>query len=273
MDPKVLETCLNQVKEQSPLTLCITNQVTINDCANGLLAIGASPVMSDDPSDAETLAGLAAATVLNIGTINEFKLRVSLAAGRGARAAGKPVILDPVGVGASETRRNAAGKIIVEIKPDIIRGNLSEIKALAGLTAAQKGVDSAEEGDIPAMAEVASSLAKNLGAVVAVTGPTDVLADKTGTVSTVSGGSPLLTRITGAGCMLSALTGGYAGAAPGNPAGAAAAALSHMALAGMLAAADIASPAHLGTFRVKLFDRLSMISAGDLGAFQGVAGL
>lgn len=263
----------NLVKDRSPLTLCITNNVTINECANGLLAIGASPVMSGDPADAETLAGLAAATVLNIGTIGQGQLAVCLAAGRGARRAGRPVVLDPVGVGASETRKNAAAAIISEIKPDIIRGNLSEIKALAGLSSSQKGVDSAEEDDVPAIAAIASALALELSAVVAVTGSTDVVADRDGRLYSVGGGSPLLTRMTGAGCMLSALVGGYAGAAPDSLAGATAGALTHLALAGSLAANDLLNPDQLGTFRVKLFDWLAMLSADYFSEFQGLRAL
>lgn len=265
---------LNAVKERSPLTLCITNNVTINECANGLLAIGASPVMSGEPRDAETLAGFASATVLNIGTISEPQLELCLAAGRGAKNAGRPVALDPVGVGATATRKNASVRILNEIKPDIIRGNLAEIKALAGLSAvAQKGVDSTDDDDIPAIAAVVSSLAKQLSAVVAVTGPTDVLADPGGALYTVTGGSPLLTRMTGAGCMLTALVGGYAGATPNDLAGATAAALSHLAIAGAQAAADLSHPDHLGAFRVKLFDRLAMLTNMDLNAFKGYAAL
>ena len=266
-----LKTCLDQVRAEGPLVLSITNQVTINECANGLLAIGASPVMSDDPADAESLAGLASATVLNIGTISPPRLAVMMAAGRGARQAGRPVVLDPVGVGATSVRRESARQVIAEIRPDIIRGNFSEIKALAGLTNRQKGVDSIENEDVPAVAAVARDLSLELKAVVAVTGSTDVVADGE-TVHLVGGGSPLLTRITGAGCLLSAMVGAYVGANCGRPAQATLGALSHMALAGERAARETGGRPALGTFRVRLFDHLALIGGDDLASFLKVRG-
>ncbi len=274
-----LQDRLERVKAAGPLTLSITNQVTINECANGLLAIGASPVMSDDPVDAETLAGLAAATVLNIGTVNDRRLDIMLAAGRAARRAGRPVVLDPVGVGATETRRRAAARILREARPTVIRGNWSEIKALAGLTAeeaavpgageAQKGVDSSAADDLGAVVDTARNLAARLEAVVAVTGAVDVLSDGR-TVWLVDGGSPWLARLTGTGCLLSALVGAYVGAGPDQPALSTLAALVHLALAGERAAAGLAAPA-LGTFRVNLFDHLALITGQDLAGFRGVS--
>ena len=264
-----LTKCLDRVRAEAPLVLSITNQVTINECANGLLAIGASPVMSDDPADAETLGGLAAATVLNIGTINSLRLEVMLAAGRGARRAGRPVILDPVGVGATSVRRETARRIIAEIAPDIIRGNFSEIKALAGLTIKQKGVDSTEAEEVADVAAVAAELSAALKTVVAVTGAVDVTADG-GIITLVEGGSPMLTKVTGTGCLLSAMVGAYAGANPDRPALAAQGALTHMALAGERAARDTGGGAALGSFRVKLFDHLALIAGADLATFSGV---
>lgn len=265
-----LKTCLDRVREQAPLTLSITNQVTINECANALLAIGASPVMSGDPVDAEALGALAAGTVLNIGTINDRMLELALAAGRGARRAGRPVVLDPVGVGATEVRRRAAARIIEEIRPDVIKGNFSEIIALAGLTdGGQKGVDSIAAGKIEAVA-AALSLARSLGALVAVTGPSDVLTDGQATLL-VTGGSILLTRITGAGCLLSALVGAYAAANPENRLSAVLAALVHLALAGERAEAGLVQAGALGSFRVALFDQLALVSGQDLSDFKGVS--
>ena len=135
-----LEKFLSSVKAKSPLTLSITNQVTINECANGILAVGGSPVMSDDPDDAAELSTLAAATVINIGTTNKYKLAVMLAAAKGAKTAGHPIVLDPVGVGATKVRRETALRLIDHQRPDIVRGNFAEIKALAGLTIKHKVV-------------------------------------------------------------------------------------------------------------------------------------
>jgi len=262
-----IKKCLDQVKAVSPLTLSITNQVTINDCANGLLAIGGSPVMSDDPQDARALAEMASATVINIGTTNEYKLELMLAAISGAKKTGKPIVLDPVGVGATDVRRKTA-LTLIDRKPDIIRGNYSEIKALSGLTIAQKGVDSIENDDPAIMAEVAGDLSRALKAIVAVTGATDVVAEND-KVSFISGGTPLLTRLTGTGCMLSAIAGAYAGANPENLYDGMVAALIHMSLAGERARDEIGGD-RLGSFRVKLFDHLTMIGGDDLAAFSGV---
>lgn len=265
-----LKICLSRVREQAPLTLSITNQVTINECANALLAIGASPVMSGDPDDAEALGALAAGTVLNIGTINDRMLKLALAAGRGARRAGRPVVLDPVGAGATEVRQRAAARIIEEIQPDVIKGNFSEIRALASLTGGgQKGVDSIAAKEAEAAA-AALSLARSLGVLVAVTGPNDVLTDGR-TVLSVAGGSLLLTRITGAGCLLSALAGAYVAANPGDRLAAVLAALVHLALAGERAEAGLGQAGALGSFRVGLFDQLALVSGQDLADFRGVS--
>lgn len=269
---KDLKNTLSRLQENNPLILSITNQVTINECANALLAIGASPVMSDDPGDAESLAKLAGATVLNIGTISDRQLEVSLAAGRGAKGAGRPVVLDPVGVGATDVRRRAAARILEQVRPEIIRGNFSEIKALAGLAFAQKGVDSSEEENTRAAAAIAGDLAARRQCVVAVTGVTDVLSDGRATCL-VAGGHPLMSRITGTGCLLSAMVGAYAAVCPGDPAAGALAALIHLALAGERAAAGLPPDGGLGAFRVRLFDHLSRITGDDLRDFSGVTRL
>lgn len=265
-----LKNCLDRVRELAPLVLSITNQVTINECANALLAIGASPVMSDDPADAEALAALAAATVINIGTINDWKLELALAAGRGARQAARPVVLDPVGAGATPVRRRAAARIIEEIRPEVIKGNFAEIKALAGLADRQKGVDSVEAGELEARAATALKLASDLGSLVAVTGATDVLTDGQA-VFLIEGGSRLLTRMTGAGCLLSAMAGAYVAANPEERLGAVLAALVHLALAGELAEAALPRAETPGSFRVGLFDQLALVNGGDIMNFKGVS--
>lgn len=263
--------CLENLQKVHPLVLVITNQVTINECANGLLAVGASPVMTDDLNDARELAALAAATVLNIGTINARRLDIMLAAGQAAKKLGRPVLMDPVGVGATTIRRDAGCRLINEVAPDIIRGNISEIKALAGLTTDQRGVDSASaDADSPeAIALVAEKLALSARAVVAVTGEVDVVSNGRDTYF-IEGGSPWMTQLTGTGCMLSAISGGYAAANPGDLTSAVVAALSHMALAGEQSEKGVNGVKVLGSFRTLLFDRLGLIEPRDLLNFQGV---
>ena len=258
-----LDQCLERVRRDNPLTLSITNQVTISECANGLLAIGASPVMSDDSDDAEALAGLAAATVLNIGTVGERQFQVMLAAGRGARKGMHPIVFDPVGVGATLARRKYSSQLISQLSPDIIRGNFSEIRALAGLTFEQKGVDSADAENTANVAAIAEALSNQLRCVVAVTGATDVVTGD-GRTFFIDGGSPLLTKVTGTGCLLSALVGAYAGANQDDLVAGTAAAMAHMAVAGGRAAGELNHQNCLGSFRVGLFDHLARITGADL---------
>jgi hydroxyethylthiazole kinase len=232
--------------------------VTANECANALLAVGAAPVMSLDRDDAADLARVASAVVLNIGTLNPAFMEVALAAGRTARERGIPLVLDPVGAGATRARLEAAGALLSETKPTIIRGNLAEILALLpGAVGAQKGVDS-DAAHSPENREKCARLSRERGAVVAVTGPVDLVAQGEKTAE-IPGGSPLLTRLTGTGCLLSALVGAYAAVAPEDPFGAAQAAMRHLKKAGEAAASLLSAPENLGEFRVRLFDALATL--------------
>jgi hydroxyethylthiazole kinase len=262
---------LAAVRRRSPLVLCLTNYVTVTDCANALLAVGASPVMSDDPDDARDLAAIASALVINIGTISSRTEPVMDAALAAAKARGIPVVLDPVGAGATPRRLEAARKFAGDAT--IIRGNASEILALAGASGVQKGVDSSASGPLSDLVPRARALAGRLGAVVAATGETDVATDGETTVE-IPGGHVLLTRLTGTGCLLSALAGAYAGATPDAPLAAAAAALKHLAKSGELAAASLARAGSaqagsleseaLGSFKTLLFDRIATLRPEDL---------
>jgi hydroxyethylthiazole kinase len=252
---------LKSVKESSPLVLCLTNSVTITDCANAALAIGASPVMSEDPSDAGALAEFASAIVINIGTINSHQEAVMAAAHAKAKARGIPVILDPVGAGATPRRLEASKRFLEGAA--IVRGNASEILALKGAVGGQKGVDSSADLTLDALEEAAKALAKEAGAVVAVTGKTDIATDGKDSFR-VEGGHVWLTALTGTGCLLSVVTGAYAGASPDRPLEAAASALRHVARAGELAAAELKVPGALGSYKTLLFDHLATIKPEDL---------
>lgn len=259
---------LRTVRGKKPLVHSITNYVTVNDCANALLAVGASPVMADDPDEAADIAALADAVVLNIGTLNQRTIPAMFTAGKKAAALGKPVILDPVGAGASRLRTETAANLTREIPFAVIRGNLSEIRALLAGSGLTRGVDADENelrgSSVEAIAASAAELARRTGATVAVTGPTDVLTDGTRGFA-VRNGHPLLSRITGSGCMLSAITGAFCGAAPEQILEAAAAALCLMGFAGEQAAARTeAERAGTGTFRTLLIDRLSLMDETTL---------
>ena len=243
---------LSTVKEKSPLIHHITNYVTVNDCANVVLAIGASPVMADDLEEVAEMVGFASALVLNIGTLNSRTIESMLVAGLRAKELGVPVILDPVGVGATKLRTNTAEKLIRELKPEVIRGNMSEIKVLAGLEVAIKGVDSlADEQD---SAIIAKKLASELSCVIAITGKTDVVSDGR-RVCLLDNGHRILADVTGTGCLTTSLVGTFCGAT-NDYFTAAVAGIISMGLAGEMAQATLHHGEGIGTFRVRLLDSI-----------------
>ena len=249
---------IESVREKKPVIHCITNYVTVNDCANVLLACGASPIMADAPEDAADIAALADGLVINIGTLNQQKLEAMLIAGRTANSLGKPVVLDPVGAGASKARTDAALRLISEIEFTVIRGNSSEIKTLALGSAGSRGVDAdladaVAEADLPAAAAFAKRFASQTGAVIAITGAIDVIADAE-RAAAVYNGDPMLRRITGAGCMTSCLCAAFAAAQPEEPLAAAIAAIGSMGICGELAKERMVMPDGNASFRNYLID-------------------
>lgn len=251
---------LSQLRRKQPLVHHITNYVTVTDCANMTLAIGASPVMADDPAEVEEMVSCAAALVLNMGTLNSRTIGSMLAAGKKARQIGIPVVFDPVGVGATSLRTITAQQIIAEVRPTVIRGNMSEIKIIAGQNTAIKGVDSVageEAGD-----SVAAALSRKLGCVVAITGKTDIIADKD-RLCRIHNGDPLLSRITGTGCMATSLTGCFC-AVTDDRFSATAAAIMTMGLAGELAQASLQPGEGVGSFHMRLFDAIAAITPDSL---------
>lgn len=206
---------LCSLREKKPLVHHITNYVTANDCANITLAIGASPVMAEDIEEVRDMVELASSLVINIGTLNSRKVEAMLAAGKRANELNIPVILDPVGAGATTFRTKMANKIITEIKLAAIRGNVSEIKTLYGLKSMTKGVDaseslSEEEYGLLEARNIARALAKGLNTVVAVTGSIDIVTDGN-ILYTVGNGHEMMSRVTGTGCMCTSLMGSYLG--------------------------------------------------------------
>ena len=210
---KVVE-LLNRLKNKKPLIHNITNYVTVNDCANILLAIGASPIMADDLKEAADITSIASALVINIGTLNERTIESMIASGKRANELNIPVVLDPVGAGASSFRNETTKRILEEIKISVLRGNMSEIKFIAGLECETKGVD-ASESDLKSDSDegiiVAKSLAKRFNCTVAITGVYDIVSDGEKSL-TIENGTKMLSNVTGTGCMTTALVGGYLGA-------------------------------------------------------------
>lgn len=243
---------LSAVKEKKPLIHHITNYVTVNDCANIVLAIGGSPVMADDLEEVAEMVGFASALVLNIGTLNSRTIESMRVAGLRAKELSVPVILDPVGVGATRLRTNTAEKLIRELRPEVIRGNMSEIKVLAGLDVAIKGVDSLADEQNSSL--IAKKLASELNCVIAITGKTDVIADGR-QVCLLNNGHQILADVTGTGCMTTSLVGTFCGAT-NDYFTAAVAGIISMGLAGENAQASLHHGEGIGTFRARLLDSI-----------------
>ncbi len=230
---------LQEVRSKAPLVHCITNYVTVNDCANILLSVGASPIMSDDIKEVEEITSICGGLAINIGTLNQQTIPSMFLAGITANALKKPVILDPVGAGASKLRTETALKLNEDVRFSVIRGNISEIKALAIGSFSTKGVD-ADASDIVTTQTLddavllAKKFSKITGAVIAITGAVDIIANEE-TVYLVYNGHPMMSRITGSGCMLTALIGAYLAAHPERVLEATAAAVCAMGICGELA--------------------------------------
>lgn len=244
---------LRAIRQTRPLVHNITNFVVMNSTANALLACGASPVMAHAENEVEEMAALAGALVLNIGTLTDVWVAAMLKAGRVATRLGKPIILDPVGAGATALRTRAAKEILARTRVGVIRGNASEILSLAGENSATKGVDATRSVDDAAQA--AMLLARELNVTLAVTGVTDLVTDGR-RVARIDGGYALMPLVTGMGCTASALTGAFHAVDP-DPFSAAASALAFLGVAGEMAGQNADGP---GTFQVRLLDALHALS-------------
>ncbi len=267
-DTSLLGECARRVRETVPLVHCITNYVTVNDCANALLACGGSPIMSDEPEDVRDITGICGGLVLNIGTLSRRSLEGMAAAGARATELGHPIVLDPVGAGASAMRTEAAASILDTMGVTVVRGNMSEIKAVAGAASATRGVDvdpadAVTNETLASSCAFARSLAEKLGCVVAITGAIDIVADAHRSVA-VRNGVALMGKITGAGCMLSAVSGAYVAANPDDALMAEVAAIAGEGLAGEVAASRMGTLDGNGSFRAYLLDALYNMGAEEL---------
>ena len=251
---------LTRIRAAHPLVHCISNIVTANDCANLALAVGASPMMAQAPEEMDQVAALAGAVVLNTGTPDEAKFAAACRAGAAANRCGTPVVLDPVGVGASAWRLEHIGALLKKVRPAIVRVNYGEAAALLGLEPAEHGVDSLAAPQNAAAR--AAALAQRLGAVVLLSGVEDLVTDGT-VVLRVQGGNDRMRMVTGAGCMLSVLCGAFAAAQPDAPLAAAAGASLFWKLCAARAGQDAPGP---GTLRARLMDCAAALTDEDLTA-------
>jgi hydroxyethylthiazole kinase len=257
---KMLGNCIENVRKNVPLVHNITNYVTVNDVANVLLACGGSPIMSDEPEDVADITSICGGLNINIGTLNQRSIEGMLIAGKKANELGHKVLLDPVGAGASALRTNTAVKIMDEIKLDVIRGNISEIKTLALGSGTTKGVDAdaadaVTEDNLDQMIAFAKSFAKESGSIAAITGAIDLVADAD-TCYVIRNGRPEMGKITGTGCQLSGMMTAFLVANPDCMLEAAAAAVCTMGAAGEIAWKNMAEGDGNSTYRNRIIDAI-----------------
>ena len=260
--------CFSRVKEKHPLVQCFANIVTANGCANLLLAAGASPVMSEDTVGAIEFTGMADALSINLGTFFPTLREAALAAQETALRRGIPVVLDPVGAGCAPSRTKLALEIL-DRGVSVVRCNRSEANALLGLRGSTHGVDASPDDAVTedsldrAVSDV-RELAAKYNCVMAVTGAIDLVGGTDGRVAIIRGGHEIMTKVTGSGCMLSALTAAYAGAEPKFLFEAVAAALAAYGVCGKLAAESLKPGEGSGTFGVRLIDAMDNLDVTAL---------
>lgn len=248
---------LRAVRERKPLVHNITNFVVMNYTANALLAMGASPVMAHAINEVEEMVSHAGALVLNIGTLTEEWVAAMIAAGRKAAEKKIPIVLDPVGAGATRLRTESARRILSQIHIRVLRGNASEVLSLQDENSRTKGVDAVH--GVGEAARTAGILAAELGSTLAITGPVDLITDGRYVVR-VANGHPLMASVTGSGCTATAAIGAFLTVDP-EPVSAAATALAFFGLAGEVAGDSAAAP---GSFMIKMLDALFTITPEQL---------
>ncbi|MCL3780746.1 hydroxyethylthiazole kinase [Prolixibacteraceae bacterium JC049] len=257
MNAEIITQQLEQVRQKAPLVHNITNFVVMNNTANALLALGASPVMAHAVNEVTDMVNIAGALVINMGTLSEHWVEAMLAAGKQAKVNGTPVVFDPVGVGATPYRTEVAQKIIDVCQPSVIRGNGSEIMALLNSNTKTKGVDSTASSE--SAVDSAKELAGQTGAVVVISGSTDYITDGK-EVLEVKNGDTMMTKVTGMGCTATAVIGAFV-AAEKDCLKATFAAMAVMSIAGELAVKKSAGP---GSLQMNFLDTIYQLSAADI---------
>lgn len=265
MDDATFAGLLASVRSRRPLMHHITNSVTINDCANITICAGAAPVMAEAPEEVAEMVAAAGALVLNIGTLSRGQVDAMLIAGHRANELGIPVILDPVGAGATSFRTGTARHLLDSLKIAVLKGNAGEIGVLAGTGGSVRGVDSGGVKGDPV--KTVRECARVTGTVVAMTGPVDIIADDR-RVFLVRNGNPLMDRLSGTGCMAASVTGAFAAVADDYTV-AATAALAAFGLAGERAATGERGPY---AFRTALFDELFGLTPSDFAKHAQIEG-
>lgn len=249
-----------QLRAQRPLIHCITNPISIHQCANALLAVGARPIMAEHPREVGEITGTAQALLLNLGNITDVRMESMRIAARTARERDIPVVLDAVGAACSTLRREYAHALMAQVRPAVVKGNYSEITALCRGAYRAAGVDAEETLDVPALDRTAVELARRAGTVVLASGAVDVVTDGTRLLH-LKNGTPQLAEITGTGCMLGALCASCLAAGPALEGAAAACAM--LGIGGQLARTERGT----GSFQLNLMDALSTLTAQTLDQY------
>lgn len=264
----MLGNCIENVRKNVPLVHYITNYVTVNDVANVILACGGSPIMSDEVDDVADITSICGGLNINIGTLNKHTIEGMFAAGKKSNELGHKVLLDPVGAGASALRTNTAVDLIKEVKFDVIRGNISEIKTLALGSGSTKGVDAdvadaITEDNLDASVEFVKNFAKKMNSVVAITGAIDLVSDGE-KCYVIRNGRPEMGKITGTGCQLSGMSTAFMVANPDNICEAVAAAVCTMGLAGEIGWSRMQEGDGNSTYRNRIIDAIFNMDAKTL---------
>lgn len=264
----MLKQRFENVKEKAPLIHNITNYVAVNDCANILLACGASPIMSDDINEVEDITTICTGLNINIGTLNGSTIPSMFLAGKKANELNHPIILDPVGAGASNLRTKTALELINKVRFSVIRGNISEIKTIAEGRGSTNGVDACiadvvTEENLDKAVAFAKSLSKEKNAVIAISGHIDIVADEK-TAYVIKNGNAMMSKITGTGCMLTALTAAFISANQDNILEGAATGVIAMGLCGELAHDRLTEKDGNSTYRNYIIDEIYNLTAEKL---------
>ncbi len=264
----MLKACLDNVRIKAPLVHNITNYVTVNDCANVVLACGAAPIMADDLEEVVDITSICGGLNINIGTLNQRTIQAMILAGQKSNDCNHPVLLDPVGAGASTLRTATAISLMDAVQFTVIRGNISEIKTLIHGSGTTSGVDAdvadvVTEENLPEIIALAKAFSHQTKAVIAITGAIDIVADSE-TAYIIRNGTPMMGRVTGTGCMLSAMTIAYVVANPEQPTCAVASAVAAMGLCGEIAQKRLNELDGNASFRNYLIDAIYHLTGDGL---------
>ena len=245
------------VRKTAPLVHSITNLVVMSYNANALLALGAAPVMAHAREEVEEMVAIAGALVLNIGTLQPEWVEAMKLAAKKAASLNKPIILDPVGAGATSYRNRTITELLVMAKPAVIRGNASEIMSVSGLDSATKGVESLQSSE--AAIDAAKTLARKIDGTVCVSGATDIITDKNGKTAFLQNGHPWMTKITGTGCSATAMIGAFT-AVQSDYWRATVSAMAYLGVVGEFATEEVQKKNQgVGSLQIKILDALQLM--------------